>query len=68
MVPQDCVLFHDTIHYNLHYGNFAASEEQLQQAARAAQIHDTISRWPEGYATQVRAEPLLIPFSRQPSS
>ncbi len=53
IVPQDTVLFNDTIGYNIAYGNPAASIEEVQEAARAAQIDDFIKRLPEGYDTQV---------------
>lgn len=48
IVPQDSVLFHDTIKYNLHYGNLYASEEDVIIAARMAEIHDSIVTWPKG--------------------
>ena len=53
VVPQDTVLFNDTIRYNIAYGRDGATEEQIMQAARDAQIHDFIMRLPEGYDTQV---------------
>ncbi|XP_018578995.1 ATP-binding cassette sub-family B member 7, mitochondrial isoform X1 [Anoplophora glabripennis] len=53
IVPQDSVLFHDTIKYNLHYGDLRASEEDIIQAAKMAEIHDSIVTWPNGYETQV---------------
>ncbi|KAJ8958825.1 hypothetical protein NQ318_019587 [Aromia moschata] len=53
IVPQDTVLFHDTIRHNLHYGNLRASEAEVIEAARMAEIHETVSRWPKGYETQV---------------
>ncbi|KAJ8978512.1 hypothetical protein NQ317_002416 [Molorchus minor] len=53
IVPQDSVLFHDTIKHNLHYGNLRASEQEVIEAARLAEIHETIIRWPSGYNTQV---------------
>jgi ATP-binding cassette subfamily B (MDR/TAP) protein 6 len=48
VVPQDCVLFNDTIMYNLQYGNIHASKEEVYQAAMAAQIHDKILSFPDG--------------------
>lgn len=48
VVPQDCVLFNDTIMYNLQYGNIYASKEEVYQAAKAAQIHDKILSFPDG--------------------
>jgi ABC-type transport system involved in Fe-S cluster assembly fused permease/ATPase subunit len=53
VVPQDTVLFNDTIRYNIAYGRDGATEDQIMQAARDAQIHDFIMRLPEGYDTQV---------------
>jgi len=53
IVPQDTVLFNDTIGYNIAYGDPSASLEEVQEAARAAQINDFIKRLPDGYQTQV---------------
>ncbi|XP_021957801.1 ATP-binding cassette sub-family B member 7, mitochondrial [Folsomia candida] len=53
VVPQDCVLFHDTIFYNLQYGNLNASEEEVIAAAKMANLHDAITKWKNGYQTQV---------------
>jgi ATP-binding cassette subfamily B protein len=53
IVPQDTVLFNDTIEYNIAYGNPGASREQIGAAARAASIHDFIESLPDGYATMV---------------
>jgi ATP-binding cassette subfamily B protein len=53
VVPQDTVLFNDTIRYNIAYGRDGATEEEIVQAARDAQIHDFIMRLPDGYDTQV---------------
>ncbi|KAE9631539.1 ABCB family ABC transporter ATP-binding protein/permease [Parasedimentitalea maritima] len=53
VVPQDTVLFNDTIGYNIGYGRENASQEQIEQAARDAQIHDFILSLPEGYETTV---------------
>ena len=53
IVPQDTVLFNDTIGYNIAYGNPSASIEEVHEAARAAQIDSFIKRLPEGYETQV---------------
>ena len=50
---QDSVLFHDTIIYNLKYGNLEKSEEDVYKAARLADLHDSITKWPAGYQTQV---------------
>ncbi|XP_064829100.1 iron-sulfur clusters transporter ABCB7, mitochondrial-like [Oncorhynchus masou masou] len=53
VVPQDAVLFHNTIFYNLQYGNINATPEEVYQVARLAGIHDAILRMPHGYDTQV---------------
>ncbi|MDP4992460.1 MAG: ABC transporter ATP-binding protein/permease [Marivita lacus] len=53
VVPQDTVLFNDSIRYNIAYGRANASEEDIISAARAAQIHDFILSLPEGYDTMV---------------
>ncbi|MBD8527716.1 ABCB family ABC transporter ATP-binding protein/permease [Pseudomarimonas arenosa] len=53
IVPQDTVLFNDSILYNIQYGRPSASREEVEQAARAAHIHDFIVSLPDGYDTQV---------------
>jgi ATP-binding cassette subfamily B protein len=53
IVPQDTVLFNDTIEYNIAYGQPGATKEQIVAAARAASIHDFIDSLPDGYATMV---------------
>ena len=53
IVPQDTVLFNDTIAYNIAYGSPGASLEAIQEAARAAQMSQFIEHLPEGYETQV---------------
>ncbi|MBN9887915.1 ABCB family ABC transporter ATP-binding protein/permease [Salipiger abyssi] len=53
VVPQDTVLFNDTIRYNIAYGRDGASEAEIVAAAQAAQIHAFIESLPEGYDTQV---------------
>ncbi|MGB6231182.1 MAG: ABC transporter ATP-binding protein/permease [Litorimonas sp.] len=53
MVPQDTVLFNDTIGYNIAYARPGASQIEVEQAARDAQIHDFIERLPQGYDTMV---------------
>ncbi len=53
VVPQDTVLFNDTVHYNIAYGRPEASRQDLIAAARAAKIHDFIMSLPEGYETKV---------------
>ena len=53
IVPQDTVLFNDTIEYNIAYGRPGAAREDVIGAARAAHIHDFIESLPDGYATMV---------------
>ena len=53
VVPQDTVLFNDTIAYNIAYGREGASREEIEAAAKAARIHDFILSLPEGYDTAV---------------
>ena len=53
VVPQDTVLFNDTVAANIAYGRPGASQEEVEAAARVAQIHDFIQSLPEGYATKV---------------
>jgi ATP-binding cassette subfamily B protein len=53
MVPQDTVLFNDTIRYNIRYGRWDASDAEVEQAARLAQIDGFIRMAPKGYETQV---------------
>jgi ATP-binding cassette subfamily B protein len=53
IVPQDTVLFNDSIEYNIAYGRPSATHEEIVEAAKLAQIHDFVSRLPEGYATPV---------------
>jgi ATP-binding cassette subfamily B protein len=53
VVPQDTVLFNDTILYNIRYGRPDATDEEVQEAARMAQIDEFIRRLPEGYGTMV---------------
>ena len=53
VVPQDTVLFNDTIRYNIAYGRPGATQEQIEQAARLAQVHEFVLRLPQGYDTRV---------------
>ena len=53
IVPQDTVLFNDSIEYNIRYGRPGASRDEVEAAARAARIHDFIAGLPQGYATPV---------------
>ena len=53
IVPQDTVLFNDTIYYNIAYGQPSASPAEVEQAARLARIHDFVMAQPDGYQTMV---------------
>jgi ABC-type multidrug transport system fused ATPase/permease subunit len=53
VVPQDTVLFHESIGYNIHYGDVSRSWEDVINAAKQAKIHDTIMGFPDGYDTVV---------------
>lgn len=53
IVPQDTVLFHDTIYYNISYAKPGAEEHEIIAAAKTAHIHDFIVSLPQGYQTQV---------------
>lgn len=53
IVPQDTVLFNDTVGYNIGYGRAGATPDQVEGAARAAHIHDFITSTPKGYETMV---------------
>jgi ATP-binding cassette subfamily B protein len=53
VVPQDTVLFNDTVYYNIAYGRPEASRDEVEAAARAAKIHDFIVSLPEGYDAKV---------------
>ena len=55
MVPQDTVLFNDTIRYNIRYGRWEATDAEVEEAARLAQIDDFIKMSPHGYETEVAA-------------
>jgi len=53
IVPQDTVLFNDTIFYNIAYGRPSASREEVEEAAKLARIHDFVLSLPDGYKTRV---------------
>jgi ATP-binding cassette subfamily B protein len=53
IVPQDTVLFNDTVAYNIAYGRPGASQAEIEEAAKAARIHDFIASTPKGYETSV---------------
>lgn len=60
VVPQDTVLFNNTVKYNIAYGRIDASQSDIITAAKKAAIHDTIQRFPDGYETQVGERGLMI--------
>merc|ERR1719322_1558568 len=53
IVPQDCVLFHNSIYHNIAYGNLDATRDEVIEAAKTAELHSSIENWPQGYDTQV---------------
>lgn len=53
VVPQDTVLLNDTIQFNIRYGRMDASDEEVEEAAKLADIHDSILSFPDGYQTKV---------------
>ena len=53
IVPQDSVLFHDTIYHNLSYGRLSASREEVMGAVRMADLEDSIEAMPDKFETQV---------------
>ncbi|KAL3997153.1 ABC transporter family protein [Acanthocheilonema viteae] len=53
VVPQDSVLFHDTIYYNIQYGNPSATEDEVFYVSRLANLHDSVIRFKNGYDTVV---------------
>lgn len=60
VVPQDTVLFNDSIYYNIAYGKPGSTREQVEQAARLAHLDDFIKRLPEGYETKVGERGLKV--------
>ena len=65
IVPQDTVLFNDTVEYNIAYGRPGASRAEVEAAARAAHIHDFIACTPQGYATMVGERGLKLSGSEK---
>ncbi|KAJ7196441.1 P-loop containing nucleoside triphosphate hydrolase protein [Mycena haematopus] len=60
VVPQDTPLFHSDIMHNVRYGRLDASDEEVREAAKKANVHSAIVRLPEGYATKVGERGLMI--------
>lgn len=59
VVPQDTVLFNDTIQNNIRYGRISANDQEVEEAALAADIHDKIMAFPEGSAEMTDAPDIL---------
>ena len=53
IVPQDSVLFHDTIYYNIKYGNLNSTDEEIRKATEMAELDNSIKQWSAGYNTEV---------------
>ncbi len=53
IVPQDTVLFNDTLRYNIGYGKTDSTDEEIERAAKLAHIHEFIISLPDGYETRV---------------
>ncbi|KAL0953186.1 hypothetical protein HGRIS_004441 [Hohenbuehelia grisea] len=60
VVPQDTPLFHADVLHNVRYGNLQATDEEVVEAARRANVHDAVMRLPEGYKTKVGERGLMI--------
>lgn len=60
VVPQDTTLFNNTIYHNIKYGRLEATEEEVYDAARRAEIHDTIMSLPDKYNTKVGERGLML--------
>jgi ATP-binding cassette subfamily B (MDR/TAP) protein 7 len=60
VVPQDTPLFHADVRHNVRYGRLDASDAEVEEAARRAQVHDAVSRLPQGYSTTVGERGLMI--------
>ena len=60
VVPQDTPLFHADIMHNVRYGRLDASDDEVREAARKANVHNTVIKLPEGYGTQVGERGLMI--------
>ena len=65
IVPQDTVMFNDSIYYNIAYGRPEASRGEIEEAARLAHIHDFIQAQPDGYETQVGERGLKLSGGEQ---
>jgi ABC-type transport system involved in Fe-S cluster assembly fused permease/ATPase subunit len=68
IVPQDTVLFNDTVEYNIAYGRPGAARAEVEEAARAAHIHDFIAATPKGYDTMVGERGLKLSAAARSSA
>ncbi|KAJ7074357.1 P-loop containing nucleoside triphosphate hydrolase protein [Mycena amicta] len=66
VVPQDTPLFHSDVMHNVRYGRLDATDEQVTEAARKANVHDTVMQLPEGYKTKVGERGLMIILLKDP--
>lgn len=60
VVPQDTPLFHADVLHNIRYGRLDATDEEVKEAAKKANVHEAIERLPDGYATKVGERGLMI--------
>mmetsp|Transcript_76932 Transcript_76932/g.220314 ORF Transcript_76932/g.220314 Transcript_76932/m.220314 type:complete len:725 (+) Transcript_76932:45-2219(+) len=60
IVPQDCALFNESVGFNIRYGRPDATDEEVERAARLAQLHDFLSNLPDGYDTPVGERGLML--------
>lgn len=60
MVPQDTPLFNNTIEHNIRYGRIDCSDDEIIGAAKRAKIHDTVTKFPDGYQTKVGERGMMI--------
>lgn len=68
IVPQDTVLFNDTVHYNIAYGRPGATPEEVERAARLARVHAFVESLPQGYRTMVGERGLKLSGARSSAS
>ena len=64
VVPQDCVLFHNTILHNIRYGRLTATEDEVMEAINTAGLKETIASMPQQYETQVGERGLKLSGAR----
>jgi len=66
IIPQDTILFNDTILYNIKYGRPTATPEEVEDAARRAELHDMINRLPDKYNTTVGERGIVLSGKQLP--